>query len=231
MIYTKGYNLQIKKTFTQNIYKIKKEILFRAYHLLKSNKFTIAGKQFTYYFNRNNSIDSERVIEIPLSYWFVKSHPCFSEEFFELGNTLNQYFKIPHIVVDKYEIAEGVINEDIIDFKPKKKFKLIISISTIEHIGFDEPQKEEGKALKATKKLIDMLSENGSLLITVPLGYNQEIDEMLKERKINFTEMYFMKRVSKWNYWEETILEDALTKKYNSIYPFANAVAFLVVRK
>ncbi|MDF0681510.1 MAG: hypothetical protein P0116_11165 [Candidatus Nitrosocosmicus sp.] len=33
---------------------------------------------------------------------------------------------IDHDVIDKYELMDGIINEDIVDYKPKSKYDLIV---------------------------------------------------------------------------------------------------------
>jgi hypothetical protein len=38
-------------------------------------------------------------------------------------------------VLDKYEQAPGVINEDVVSFSPPQKYDLIVSVSTLEHVG------------------------------------------------------------------------------------------------
>jgi len=50
---------------------------------------------------------------------------------------LSHYFAVKHDIVDKYEIAPSVVNEDLVNFKPGKKYDLIVSISTLEHVGWD----------------------------------------------------------------------------------------------
>ena len=45
-------------------------------------------------------------------------------ELLEIGNVLSHYFKWDHDVVDKYEKVEGVINEDVVDFRPSKKYDI-----------------------------------------------------------------------------------------------------------
>ena len=55
------------------------------------------------------------------------------------------YYKFEHDIVDKYEKKKGIINQDIVDYKPDKKYDLIISISTLEHVGWDETPRENYK--------------------------------------------------------------------------------------
>jgi hypothetical protein len=81
-----------------------------------------------------------------------------------VGNVLSHYFSVNHDVVDKYEKAEGVINRDIIDFHPSKEYDLIISISTLEHVGWDEDISDHkilhdpSKILRAIENLRGLLA-------------------------------------------------------------------------
>jgi hypothetical protein len=181
------------------------------------------------YFYEKDALASERTVEIAYAHAFYLTNKTAS--FLELGSVLYNYFDIDHTVVDKYENGKGVINKDIVEYGDKKRYKLIISISTIERIGFDEPVREPGKSLKAVHKLISLLEKNGKLLITVPIGYNPEIDDMLINNRIKFRERHFLKRVSILNKWVETDMKDALEQKFYGRYPFANACAFLIYAK
>ena len=51
------------------------------------------------------------------------------------------YFPADHEIVDKYEKGDGIVNEDIVNFRPGKKYDLIVSISTLEHISWNEEKK------------------------------------------------------------------------------------------
>ena len=44
---------------------------------------------------------------------------------------LSYYFQVSHDILDKYEIVEGIINEDVVDYKSSKKYDLIISVLTL----------------------------------------------------------------------------------------------------
>ena len=225
----------IKKIYTYIIYKISYPIFKISYPIFKINYtifnrfFILDGKKYHYFINIYNSVKTERVVEIP----FAKESLLRNrgKNILEIGNVLSHYFSFNHGVVDKYEISPGVINIDIIDFSPEKKYDLIISVSTIEHIGFDEPHKDKGKPKKALLKIFDLLNSNGTAIITVPLGYNPEIDSILVNNEISFTKKYFLKRVSILNLWKETTMEEALKYKYGQKYPAANSVAFLILYK
>jgi hypothetical protein len=72
------------------------------------------------------------------------------------------------------------------------------------------------------RKLKDTLKPKGKLLITVPLGYNTEVDEMIKDNLFSFTERYFMTRVNALNIWKETTLDYVLK------YPSKISIAVLI---
>ena len=204
------------------------------YYLIKVNYvlnpyYVVNNKTYKYKLTRHKSTDNERVIEIPYVYSFIKNTKI--KKLLEIGNTLSNYFDLEHVIIDKYETANNIINIDIVEYVTKNKYDLIISVSTIEHIGYDEPKKEYGKALKALQKLIGLLNKNGKLVITVPLNYNPEINSIIVEKKIKFSEIHFMKRISWFNTWKETTQADALKCAYGGKYSAANAIAFLVYTK
>ena len=130
-------------------------------------------------------------------------------------------------IIDKYEKAEGVINEDIESFKPEQKYEKIVAISTFEHIGFDSeinPEYTGIKIQKAFRNLRDnCLAEHGQILITTPMGYNPYMDEIAIYNSLGFTKCSFLKRISK-NEWKQVDAKEASTCKYGSPYPFANCI-------
>lgn len=210
----------IKKAFTYT--------LCGANYAMFNRSFSVDGARYNYFFNIYNSVVSERVVEIPFTYEFVLKNS--GRRILEVGNVLSHYFPVSHEVVDKYEVGPHIFNVDIVDFDTESRYDLIVSISTMEHVGFDEPQKEGGKAKRAILKVLSLLSTNGIAVITVPLGYNPEIDSIIANGDVVFSKRYFLKRVSILNIWEETTMEDAMRFKYGQKYPAANSVAMLVAR-
>lgn len=202
-------------------------LLIYLYRLLINNYFYIDGKKIKYFTNTYNAVNSERIVEIPFVLSLLHTFPQ-NKRILEIGNVLNHYAHFEHTVVDKYEKFSGVLNLDIVDFGTNEKFDLIISISTIEHIGFDEEPITPGKSLLAIKKIIALLKPGGMLLITVPLAYNPEIDKILRDNIIPFKEKYFLKRVNFFNRWEESSLGECINLKYGKRFPAANAVALLI---
>ena len=127
-------------------------------------------------------------------------------------------------MVDKYERAEGIINADIVDYSPPDKYDLIISISTLEHVGWDRDQKNSKKIPIAVNQLKKMLSPVGKLLVTVPIGFNCFLDEMIRDNALGFSAQHFLKRTSQANEWEEAGWSDVRNSEYGSPYGNANAI-------
>lgn len=124
---------------------------------------------------------NERAIEVPLSSTFLTSEgrPCL-----EVGNVLSHYGIQADVIVDKYEVAPGVINLDAMDFTSAEPFRSILCISTLEHIGFDEDTyggsaTTSGEIAPTVKHLRSLLSDDGEMLVTCPLGLNPELDSLV----------------------------------------------------
>ncbi|HET7101650.1 MAG TPA: hypothetical protein VFJ52_10905 [Terriglobia bacterium] len=164
--------------------------------------FTFRGESYRHLWHRYNATwRNERAVEIPIARGFLAGIPA--EKVLEIGNVLSHYGPVAHQVVDKYEQGEGVRNEDVCDFKPGRKYDLILSISTLEHVGWDEEPKDESKVLRAFENLRSLLAPRGRLVVTIPLGYNPPLDKMIEEGRIRFSERICLKRQPRRNVWRE----------------------------
>lgn len=197
-----------------------------------NEKFTFMKKEYSYIFHYR-SWGSERVVEIPIVLDYIERN----KKILEVGNVLSQFVGVRWDVIDKYEHGVGIINEDIIKFKPKEKYDLIVSISTLEHIGFNEDvgsgEKPCGhcnvnKIKDAVDNLKTCLNPDGIIVATIPLGYNKKMDKHLYE--LGFDEIYFLKRISKWNLWEEVDKNEIIEPQYGYPYPCANYVGVAICR-
>ena len=199
--------------------------------LLKSGRtFSFQGKNYHYFIHHYNPTwRNERTVEVPIVWSMVKK--CNGKKILEVGNVLSHYLPVSHNVLDKYEKSPGVLNEDVVDYKPAEKYDLIVSISTLEHVGFDEKNKEPDKIRGAIENLKKCLSDGGKIAVTLPVGYNPELDRLIDEKKLGFTEQYFLKRVSEDNNWTETTWDDVKNSEYAEPYPFANAIVVGIIRK
>jgi len=247
-IYTKGYNIisegiakRIKKKYKRDglislfslTFRISMKPIKYAYlKLFQNNKtFNFQGKKYSYFYSRISSTwENHRQVEIPIMMEIVNKNK--DKKILEVGNVLSQFYKFPHTVVDKYEVEEGVINEDIIDFNPKIKYDLIVSISTFEHIGYDEPVEDSNKILIAIKKVKELLNDGGMILITLPLEENKEMDKLLKEERMLFDKQYYLKRLNKME-WKSSWIEvnkEEMFKNIKEKIPY-NKLVIGVIRK
>ena len=114
-------------------------ILCRYYKKYASNRtFQFRGKNYSYFYDLyEQTWRTERLVEIPIVWEVVKASQINNNRILEVGNVLSHRYPIGHDVVDKYEVIGSVINQDIVEFNPSKRYDLIVSISTMEHVGWD----------------------------------------------------------------------------------------------
>ena len=215
---------------------VKSQIFHERFHELYF-RFTRGGKRFVFngkrlpYLNRryNLSWENERAVEVPIVLSLITKER--RRRVLEVGNVLPHYVKFPHDVVDKYEIGVAVINSDIVNYSPISRYDLAVSISTFEHIGYDEPEpRNANKILEVIENLRrNCLNAGGTIIFTVPVGYNFEFDRYIAEGVLKITELFYMKRVSKDNQWIQVPESEASDSTYGKRFPFANAVAIGVI--
>lgn len=168
----------------------------------RASSFTFRGKPYRYFRHRYNATwRNERAVEIPIARSFLAGVP--PENVLEIGDVMSHYGPVAHQVVDKYEKGEGITNADVCDFKSDRKYDLILSISTLEHVGWDEEPKDESKVLRAFENLRSLLAPEGRLVVTIPLGYNPSLDRIIEDGIITFSERIFLKRHPRRNVWRE----------------------------
>ena len=109
-------------------------------------------------------------------------------------------------------------------------YDLIVIISTLEHVGWDEKIKESNKILYAIENLKSCLADKGILIVTMPLGYNPYLDTLLKEKRIEFTKTHFMKRITSDNKWAETVWDDVKDAKFSYDPVFANGLIIGIIK-
>jgi hypothetical protein len=181
-----------------------------------------------HYFDTYKTWLGERVVEIPIVMEMVRKYQGMN--ILEIGNVLSHHFQFSHDILDKYEIVNGVMNEDVIDFKSEKKYDLIVSISTLEHVGWDEKPRDVMKIPRAIENLETLISSRGgTIIITLPLGYNLALDKLLEEGIIEFSKQYNLIRISKGNEWKEASWDDVKHAKYHTPFPFANGLLIGII--
>lgn len=197
----------------------------------KAQKFSFKDEKYNYFINfLNGTHTNERIIEIPLILNILKKNEY--KKILEVGNVISKYYNFPHTIIDKYEKAENVFNEDVVDFHPNEKYDLIFSISTMEHVGFDEDEKDSEKILRSFENLKSLLQLNGKIIVTMPLGYNKYLDDYIKKGKLGFDNQFFFKKDQKYNTWKEMSSMDISKAKYeNKFPPHANELILAIFKK
>jgi SAM-dependent methyltransferase len=205
--------------------------------------FIFNGKTYEYFYHDyNDAWAGERTVEIPIIWEKVEEQNKKGGRVLEVGNVLLHYFESNHTVVDRFERWPGVINEDILSFEPTEKFDLIVSISTLEHIGWSLKRGLEDPRgfYKAIAKLFSFLKEGGEIWFTVPIGYNPYVDDTLSKGTLCRAQIFCMKRISSDNRWRDCDYSEVsgypyggfrVEKRRHFPYPKANAIAVVRISK
>lgn len=146
---------------------------------------------------------NERAVEIAIGQEFVAHQHGHGMEF---GNVLAHYGAAGGaVVIDKYEESPNVTNVDIVDYEPTQPFDYIVSISTLEHVGWDEKPRDPAKVYAAFEHLVSMLAPGGTLLLTVPTGHHPMLDEAILGGRWEPTRQATLVRHDrKRNLWRQT---------------------------
>lgn len=186
--------------------------------------FTLRGKTYSYCLARYNSTwHNERTVEVPIALDYLRHHAA--AKVLEIGNVLSHYRTVHHDIVDKYEQAPGVLNVDVMDYQGADPYDLIVSVSTLEHVGWDEDVQDWTKPVRAVDHLRSLLSPEGTLLVTLPVGWNPHVDRALRDNAFNLDEVAYLKRISRRNQWREVAPADIGAVRYGRPFPAANLVA------
>lgn len=216
------------RTFSGNIFY--KFLLWTDYFNRKyihSDFFTFNGDAYNYFIHMYNTTwKCERTVEIPIMLKLVSQR--INRNILEIGNVISHYFDFKHDIVDKYEIAVGVINVDVLNFEPDKKYDLVIAISTLEHVGWDEAPKEPEKVLRSINHLKGLLSVGGLFVFSVPSGYNSYLDEMIRRKAIESAQLYHLKRIGV-DRWVQVDFKDIEGLSYSSPWGAAQGITIAFI--
>ena len=177
------------------------------------------------YARHNVTWANERCVELALARALMAG--IRPDRVLELGHVTPHYIASRHLVVDKYEA--GSLQVDIVDFESPARFDLVLSISTFEHIAFDEPGEPPAPEAVAAKvnaaldRCRGLLAPGGVFAITVPLGYNPALDAIIAGDQLGCARATWFKRFP-GRRWRQVRRSEALLCRYGSPCPFANAI-------
>jgi hypothetical protein len=210
----------------------------------RSQAFTYQDRTYPYLSHPYNiAWRNERSVEVPIVQAIVQEAQRDGRRILEVGNTLSHYLSVTHDVVDLYERAPGVINADIVGYAAPA-YDLIVSISTIEHIGYnsarstvdpsywrkDADTDPQEKLLDALAHLRTLLRPGGTAVVTMPLGYNPFLDRCLVEGTLPVDDLRFLLRTTVDNKWREADWPEVTGCQYGAPFPAANAVVIATIQ-
>lgn len=172
--------------------------------------FAILFKSKDYFYDTyNHTWVNERTIEIPMIDRLLNNPNA--KMVLEVGCVTPHYLDITHRVIDKYETHPQSENIDVVDLKTDERYDLIFSISTMEHVGWDEKPKDPEKLSMAIKTLLEHLNDSGIFVMTVPMGYNDYLDGLIK-RRLHKHSKFFQRGL--FNTWKEVDWKDITDYSY-----------------
>jgi len=201
----------------------------RLLSLRPATYFEFEGRSLAYFrHHHNRTWRTERSVELPIVLDLLGSHsPAFV---LEVGNVVGHYRDRAHVVVDKYEPGPGVRNVDVLDFNPRTKYDLLISVSTLEHVGWDERLPDPRKLPQALDHLRTLIAPGGQGVVTVPLGYNPHLDAALRDRSLAFDDVSYFERDGLTRWRQVTALPAGAETSYGNPFPAANVLAVCHLR-
>lgn len=197
-----------------------------------SEIFTFAGRELPYLRHPyNRAGENMRTVEVPIVQAALRGREW--DRILEIGNVLQHYVRIGWPVLDLQERGPGVINADLMAWQPPEPLDLIVSVSTLEHIGHGRYAGLTGETTpaQALARIRSWLAPGGLALLTVPLGYNETLDRQLVAGALQVDEVRCMRRVSDDNEWAECTLAEALAARRPKRYRWAVAMALLTCRQ
>lgn len=187
--------------------------------------FELMGRRYAYLYHRHKlTWLTERAVEVPVAQAIVDG--AAGKRVLEIGNVLSHYRPQTHLVLDKYEQAPGVLNRDVVDLDDLGQFDLIVAVSTLEHVGWDEAPRDPDKPLRAIDALRAALAPGGRLVITAPVGYNPALDAAFRSGHAGLSRAAAMRREPGTARWRELAPDEAWTTPYDFLIFRARAVLF-----
>lgn len=161
---------------------------------------------------------TERGLELALARREVRA--VAPADILEIGNVLAPAGLLAgHTIIDKYETGVGVTNVDILDVAPTRRHRLAVSISTLEHVGWDEDPRDATKAVTALHHIADLAS---GLFVTIPVGYHPQLEDEFV--RFGFDEVVLARRTTRAATWQRRPLIERREIRFGSPYLCANGI-------
>ena len=165
----------------------------------------------------NNPTHSERNVELPIAFWFLKKFQHDLGNLIEVGEVTSFYEKPRHVVFDPGAEFPTTLKKTAgeVDYQGKH----LLSISTIEHIGTaDYGQTPDPALLPAT---LGKMLRSENYLITFALGFNKQLDDLIKD------EPFIVLERTAATKWKQTERRPLAQYRYHSPWYAGNGLCIL----
>jgi len=189
------------------------------------NTFTFYGKQYEYLIHPyNRTAENPRCVEVPLALAVAR----MGKRVLEVGNVLGHYVKHDWNVIDLRE-KDATINADVMEWEPQQQYDTVVSVSTVEHIGVIgyAGQQKAHDPHAVIERLFSYVAPGGVLFITVPIGYNGGVDNLLHSRYLQTT-LFMCRMPGDILEWRECTEYTALRAEFKK---YASAIAIIELHK
>jgi len=178
--------------------------------------FRFNGRQYEYFEHPyNRAAENMRTLEVPIIREVLRQTYAF-DDILEIGNVLSHYGNTTWDILD---LKEGPIKQDLMTWEPQIRYDLIVSISTVEHIGASPED--------IISKIRSLLKLDGKAIITLPTGYNPKWDKSLLSGELDVRVVGCMELMQD-RAWEECSLWNAIKKPYLADdFPWSKALVVL----
>jgi hypothetical protein len=165
----------------------------------------------------NNPTHAERNVELPLAFWFLDKFKDDLGNVIEVGEVTPFYAPPRHTVYDVACEKPATIKMDAVQVEYPGKH--LLSISTVEHIGTTDYGQTPNPALLPA--VISKMLAAKNYLITFPLGYNSQLEDLVKNERY-----VILERVAPTQ-WRQVERKLPGNYKYNSPWFAGNAICVL----
>jgi hypothetical protein len=150
--------------------------------------FELNGKTYQYFYNDYNTTGrNERKVEVPVFMDEISKHQ--GQRILEVGNVISHYYPVTWDVVDLYEEAPGVINQNISCYTTPDKYDFVFSVSTMEHTGYGN------ELIAGFDNIFNCLLKPGcEMFLSLPWAYNRDFEHRLLSGELGYARSYFMKQ-------------------------------------
>ena len=187
--------------------------------------FAFAGAEHRYAVHPYNfTWMHERAVELPIALAAVRQARAGGGRVLEVGHVLGHYGAVGHDVVDKFERAPGVRNVDVLDLDSAERYDLVVSVSTLEHVGIDDAPVDPRRAVAAARRLHELAAPGGAVLATVPAGYNRALIDAIRSGEARFADVRALVRTGAGLAWSEAPVAQACALPYDRLLYRARAV-------